>query len=90
MTWIYPAFALGYLLCFLIMRRQLKRVEFDKQILLDFNEKLVRDREVVEEQLKAQDQIVEAHCEHLKYYDCVFREGYLPDETQLEAEVFWR
>lgn len=42
-------FLLGMLACWLICRRKISDLEFDKEILLDFNEKLMRDRDELEE-----------------------------------------
>lgn len=37
-----PAFLVGMLACWLMMRWEVKDLEFDKEMLLDFNEKQIR------------------------------------------------
>lgn len=65
------------------MRKRISDLKFDKEMLLDFNEKLIRDRDEIENKLKVQDGISECYARHLETHECRVRCSVLPDDTMI-------
>ena len=81
MIYLYLTFTAGYLLCFLVMRREVKRLKFSNDALLDFNEKCLRQIEVDEQQLQGANEKISVYCEHLETHEC--RYVGLADDTPI-------
>lgn len=71
MIYLIPTFLLGMLVGWLIMRWELNCLKVDKQTLLDFNERLIRDREDLDQRYLM---ISRGYIAHLDKYECVEKE----------------
>ena len=72
MIYLIPAFLLGMLACWLIWRPERKRLIFNNEMLLDFNEKMLREKEELEEQAPhLWRQMVTEISEEVSAFDCL-------------------
>ena len=69
----------GYFLCRRDWKRVVSDLEFEKEMLLDFNEKLIRDRDQIEQRYEM---AVRAYVGHLDNFDCQWKK----EDRILEAE----
>lgn len=66
-------FLYGLLLGLLASQRQISELEVDKETLLDFNEKLIRDRDEIEQRYLLTSR---GYIAHLDGYECKRKEGH--------------
>jgi hypothetical protein len=79
LTGIFLGSLLGYLLCRLGEKAKIANLEFDKEMLLDFNEKLIRDRDEIEARYSM---TFHGYVNHLDTHVCVR----VVEDRVLEAE----
>lgn len=80
MIYIFPAFLLGILVSSLLMRRENADLKLNNEMLLDFNEKLIRDRDELELRYKA---AMAIYLNHRNSHVCVE----VPKEEEWPEEV---
>jgi hypothetical protein len=77
---IFVSGSIGILVGMGIMWWRVRKLEFDKEILLDFNERLIADRDEVEQRYLLE---TKAYIRHLDSHVCVF----VPDEEEWPEEI---